>query len=280
MTVKKWIRMHLEAAPASVTMAFCLFMGLIGFNPQLAYGDVAPAPPDPADEWVIPPGSWSGTLADRLQALGYEIVSLDLDADFATAVFDDGRALSVDLATGAFWVVDDREQEIMSGTVDAGLVDDDVAEVDLTFEFADDPGVEHVLDGTLVADASSNGHVVLEGTLDAEAVDESIDLTQLSHHPEGMGFSVEGASYRPPVLPRAVDAPPGVVDGETVGDLTGDGTRSWLALAAGVLVVIAAAVLGITWASYKCYAGKISSQNAQIRVQLKMDREVAKAAYP
>ncbi len=44
----------MKSISGTATMAFALFMTLVGFNPELVWGK-------PPGEWHIPPGSWSWT---------------------------------------------------------------------------------------------------------------------------------------------------------------------------------------------------------------------------
>ena len=234
MNMNKCIREHVGAVPGSMLMALCLFMALIGFNPALAF-DGAPVPTGGSGGWVVPPGSWSGALADRFQALGYEIASIDLEAGMVTATFDDGHVLTVDRTGGQFWLVDKDQETIMSGTVAGELVDDDLAAVSMTYELADEPGVEHVFDGSVVADVTSNGCVILEGMLDADPVDENVDLAELSYRADGSTASPD----------RRLAEPPGVVDGEAVpsgGERLGVG--GWIVLIAAVVVLVIVLVKG------------------------------------
>ncbi|MFH0981052.1 MAG: hypothetical protein V2A79_05885 [Planctomycetota bacterium] len=223
------IRTSFGVIPGSMVMALSLFMVLIGFNPQLAYGDYISAE-DPGWQWVIPPGSWSGTLAERIQALGYEIVSLDLSSNIATVTFDDGRVLTVNRSTGAFTLHDNDQAEIMSGAGNASLVGGDLADVNVTYELADEPDVQHDFSGTMVADVTSNGQVNVEGTLDADAVDENVDLASLSYRPDGSTDTPQ----------RELGQPRGAVAGDIVGDPAG--ARLGIGT---ILVIIAIVVVGI-----------------------------------
>jgi hypothetical protein len=233
--------------PGSMLLAVCLFLGLIGFNPQLAFGVEAAAAtlestqgPRVQGRWVVPPGDWSGDLADRMQALGYEVASIDLASGVVTVAFDDGRVLTVDRNTGEFSLADATEQVVISGTATGEYqAVADRATMNVTFEFADDPGVSHEFAGVVSPDVSSNGQVAVAGTLDGESGSETVNLTTLSYRPDG---SADASA-------RALSTPRGVGSGTVVDELSG-GLRGWLdglfgAVAMLLFFVIVAVIVAV-----------------------------------
>jgi hypothetical protein len=256
--------------PGSMLLAVCLFLGLIGFNPQLAFGVEAAAAalesaqgPRVQDRWVVPPGDWSGSLANRMQALGYEVASINLASGVITVTFDDGRVLTVDRNTGAFAVVDAAEQPVMNGAVtgqyDAGS--DEMA-MDATVEFAEDPGVQHAMTAGLTADATTNGRVVMEGSLDSDTVNENVDLMGLSYRPDGSTTTSE----------RALASPAAVLAGDAVP--MPDGLRiNW------VLVLVVVGLLCVVLMG-TCVAKKMLDQREGFQQERRMRIDEAAGVQP
>ena len=133
----------------------------------------------------------------------------------------------------------------MSGTVAGEMVDDDLATTSMTYELADEPGVEHVFDGSVVANVTSNGCVILQGTLDADPLDENVDLVEVSYRADGSTASPD----------RRLADPPGVVDGKTIGDES----RGWITIIGVTIVLVFGAwLVGIAYYGY--VSGKAAAQ--------------------
>ena len=157
------------------TLAMGLFLGLIGFNPALAFDYQQYGTPVRDGEPMISPGDWSGTLEDRLTQLGYEIASINVEAGEVTVALASGEVLWVDIESGAF-SVDDSQGNLLYGSVN---YDQTIHGIRFAADvFTPDEAI--TLDGWVLNDTTTDGGVVVPYTANGQHGAEWINLRSLS----------------------------------------------------------------------------------------------------